>query len=269
MTEASNDVRALRRGLQVIDYIARRGSASLADLHRGTGLAKSTLRRLLTTLEDENFIRKSLGDGLFRANINVPAQSHTQSNPEHARIAAAARPVLEKLSRTVVWPSDLFVRAGYALSVVDHNRSLTPLLVNRDDIGDRVDMATSAVGRAYLAWCPEAEREDILQHIEKRRGKALAARVRGALEETRQRGYGLRDPGFTGSTLKKPMQIDRLKAVALPVLSGGRVVCCINMLWPSEASSVVGKESDIAAMLREHAASITVAYENAGKAATP
>ncbi|MBM3608687.1 MAG: helix-turn-helix domain-containing protein [Alphaproteobacteria bacterium] len=261
MSETSQDVRALRRGLQVIDYIARRGSASLADLNRGTGLAKSTLRRLLATLEDENFVRRSLADGLFRANVSVPSQSHSIANPEHARIALAARPVLEGLARKVVWPSDLFVRSGFALTVLDHNRSLTPLLVNRDDIGDRVDMSASAVGRAYLAFCPPAESEEVLVWIEKHRGKAIAARTRTAVLETRERGYGLRDPSFTGATHKKPMQIDRLKAVALPVISSKRVICCINMLWPAEASAAVGKESEIVTMLRDGAAQIAAGYE--------
>ncbi len=259
------DVRALRRGLKVIDYIASNGATSLAQLHRGTGLAKSTLRRLLATLEDENFIRRSLADGLFRSNISLPAQSQTAINPEHARIAAAARPVLEQLSRTSVWPSDVFVRSGYALTILDHNRSMTPLLVNRNQIGDRVDMITTGVGRAYLAFCPDVECEEILAHFEARRGVAAMQALRQALAETRKRGYGLRDATCTGATYSDPLLIDRLAAVALPVISDKKIICCINLLWPMEASSVVGPQDKIADMLREHACAIAANYERADR----
>ena len=269
MAAPAPDVRALRRGLQVIEQIAQQGAASLADLHRGTGLAKSTIRRLLTTLEDANFIRCSLADGLFRSNINLPSQSQSQAqtrdNLEHARIASAAGPVLKDMAHNSVWPSELFVRAGQMLMILDTNRALTPIVVNRTLIGDQVDMVTTAVGRVYLAFCPAAEREEILTGFERTSGVRAVAPLRAAVKETAELGYGVRDPSCSGATLRDPLLMDRLKAVAVPVMADGRVICCINMLWPLEASSVVAAEAETASRLREYADAIADNYLRAKK----
>lgn len=254
------EIRVLTRGVKVVETLCRLGACSLADLHRATGLPKSTLRRILVTFEQANFIRCSLADGLFRSNIHVPAYAETATSPFIGRIVAAATPVLEELARKVVWPSDMLVRDGLHLQIVETNRSLTPLLVNRSEIGDRVDMLSSAVGRAYLAFCTQAERDEILKGIRKLRGDRSVSDVPRILRETRDRGYGERDSGFTGGTNRYPFLADKLYAIAVPVHLRGRVLCCINLLWPRTAITNANDTAAMATLLKDCANKVVGNY---------
>jgi len=254
--EQLKDVRALRRGLAVLDLLSGSGPASLSDIARMTGLAKSTARRILSTLEDTGHILRNLGDSLYRSNIGG---GHAAANTSKAAgaIVRAARPVLERLSQEVVWPSDLFIRDGTELQIVETTRPLSPLLVNRNEIGDRVDMLTTAVGRVYLAFCPDDEREDLLAAIGKAHRRALQAELEETIAQIRKTGFAVRDPRCTGATLSNPFIVDRLYAVAVPVMVKDKVACCINLLWPVAAASSVGDERLMAKLLQERAAEIS------------
>lgn len=89
MSAAVKEIRALNRGVKVVETLCRRGTCSLAELHHGTGLPKSTLRRILATFKHANFLRCSLADGFYRANIHVPSDVDTATNPSIGRIVAA------------------------------------------------------------------------------------------------------------------------------------------------------------------------------------
>jgi IclR family mhp operon transcriptional activator len=259
---AVKEIRALTRGVKVVETLCRRGACSLADLHHETGLPKSTLRRILLTLEQATFLRCSLGDGLYRANIAVPAcPSVTDISPFIGRIVAAAKPVLAELAGKASWPTDLMVRDGLRLRIVETNRMLSPFPVNRLEIDDHVDMLSSAVGRAYLAFCPPTDRAEIFRQMRRARGAKALANLSRILGETRDRGYGVRAPNCMGGTERHPSMIDNFHAVAVPVLVHGQVLCCINLLWRSSAVSSAREKTMLAKMLQLCAEKIANTYQ--------
>ena len=83
------------------------------------------------------------------------------------------------------------------------------------------------MGRAYLAYCPEKERERILALLRKS-GKTedgLAGdlkRLDRILAETRMKGYGIRDQSFVGGAYGRHSP-DGLAGIAVPLLDGRRV----------------------------------------------
>lgn len=260
--EQLKDVRALRRGLCILDILSRNGPHLLSELARAAGLPKSTARRILATLEDTGYVRRNLGDNLFRSNIALPGLDSAGLDSAGSAIAAgpivqAAKPVLQSLSQEFVWPSDLFIRDGHELQIVETTRPLTPLLVNRNEIGDRVDLCTTAVGRAYLAFCPAAEREELIAALMPANPQYELAELKRATDEARENGFAVRDPRCTGATRGNPYLIDRLYAIAVPVLDGERVACVLNMLWPIAAAASVGDETVMAGILKKRAAEIS------------
>jgi IclR family mhp operon transcriptional activator len=58
------------------------------------------------------------------------------------------------------------------------------------------------------------------------------------LMETRKRGYGTRDPIFTGGSYGEPPRDDRLAAIAVPLLGRRRIYGSINILWIKSAFTV-------------------------------
>jgi IclR family mhp operon transcriptional activator len=63
-------------------------------------------------------------------------------------------------------------------------------------------------------------------------------RLERILAETRQRGYGIRDPGFVGGFYGTAPQDDGLAAIALPLLDRIRVHGAINILWVKTAYTI-------------------------------
>ena len=249
MTTGVKEIRALRRAMDVIEALCRAECLSLAELTRETALAKSTLRRILFTLENGGLVRCSLADGLYRANVQIPAYARTKENPRIARIAAAARPVLQEIAATVVWPSDIVVRDGVSLLIIESTRAVTKLAINGSEIGDHVDMASSAAGRAYLAFCPRRECSQLLREIEQRQGQTAVGELARTLIRTRRRGWAVRGETCVGATQRHPGRSDKLKAVAMPVFDRKRLVCCINLLWPSGFNAMPGGEKAMATFL--------------------
>src|SRR5688572_33081279 len=113
MAVASN-IRALTRGLRVLRTIQSNRLASLRDLYAVTGIPKPTLLRILDTLQHEGLVSRRLADGRYR--ISSSGDS-ARKRDRFDRVAEAAAPVLDRLCRKVLWPSDLLVPMGDYMEV--------------------------------------------------------------------------------------------------------------------------------------------------------
>lgn len=236
-------ITTLDRGLAVLDAVYATPGASLQQLHAGTGLPKATLLRMLVTLERRELIRRRLADGYF-----CPGSPPSRRGRQLAmtdRLAQCAAPELDRLQAEVLWPSDLAIRQGHSMIVCETNRAQSYFRVQYDGIGSRLNMLRSAVGRAYLAFCPEKERKSILSALcRSRRAGDAAARNHAALdvvlERTRRQGYGLREQSYGGEYDKtRSEQNDRLEALAVPILSeSGRLYGCVNIVWIQNVRTV-------------------------------
>lgn len=237
-------IRALERGLQVLDALQSNPIASLHDIHAATRIAKPTLLRILRTLERGGLVSRRLVDGRYRlSGLRRPARNRDRFDP----VAEAAAPVLYRLCREVLWPSDLLVPAGNHMERRETSRSHSPFPIHpayeMNQVGQPVGWLLSAVGRVYLAHCSEKERESILRRLRKT-GKIddrLAhdpRRLARILSETRRRGYGTRDAGFVGGFYDAPPHDDGLAAIAVPLLDGARVHGSVNVLWIKTAFSI-------------------------------
>ncbi|MBU3069171.1 helix-turn-helix domain-containing protein [Aestuariicella sp. G3-2] len=219
--------RSLVRGIQLLKLIDRLNGATLSQLAREAALPKSTVRRLLLTLQEQRLIRKSLADGLFRTNIFLPLETDNELSPLSWRLCEAAMPVMVELVEKVRWPSDLFVREGCSMRIVESNRANTPISLYRGYINVNVKMLYSAAGRTYLAYCPEAERQQLIEETRHDRPRNMTdAGLERLLERIRQAGYSTRHPGYTGETRPD----DGLNAIAVPVMHEQRVLGCINLM---------------------------------------
>lgn len=76
MVASVKTVRALERGLQVFRALDNNDGCSLQQLHSRTGMAKPTLLRLLLTLEQQGFVWRAIGDGLYRRKVVLTESPH-------------------------------------------------------------------------------------------------------------------------------------------------------------------------------------------------
>lgn len=229
-------IRVISRAVAVLRTLEQSPGQSLASLSAATKLPKASLLRVLASLELEGLVWRAIGDGLYRNRVSITELS--ASHLKHYRIAELAAPVLQELQRRVVWPSDLAVRQDHAMEMVETSRRVSSLSLVREALGFRVDMLMSAVGRAYLAFCPEQESRDIVEHLRTHPQDCInpqritAAGVARMIEETRLRGYAMRDPRYGGSDRSLKAFDDGLSAMAVPILvDRSRVLGCLTLIW--------------------------------------
>jgi IclR family transcriptional regulator, mhp operon transcriptional activator len=240
----SETIRGLERGLQVLNFLQSNPISSLHDVYLETGISKPSLLRILNTLERAGVVSRRLADGHYRISaFNRMARKRDR----HDRVAEAAAPVLDRLCQKVLWPSDLMVPAGDHMERRETSQAYTPFFffnpARRTRVGQSVNWLLTGMGRAYLAFCPEQERNDILQMLRKsdKPEDRLAhdpERLDTILAETRARGYGTRDPVFTGGNYGRPLFDDGLAAIAVPLLDRTRVHGSINILWVRTAFAI-------------------------------
>jgi IclR family mhp operon transcriptional activator len=234
-------IRGLERGLHVLQALQSNPIASLHDIHLATEIPKPSLLRILHTLERSGLVSRRLGDRRYR--IGAQLTRMARRHGRHDRVAEAAAPVLDRLCQKISWPSDLLVPAGEHMDIAETSQTHSPFLIPVSRIGQPVNWLLSAVGRVYLAHCPHREREGILQRLRKsdRPEDRLARdpkRFERILAETRQRGYGIRDPGFGGGAYGAAPRDDGLAAIAMPLLDRTRAYGSINILWIKAAFTI-------------------------------
>ena len=232
-------IQSLERGLHVLAKLREMRAASLHDLHRATGIPKPTLTRILYTLYRQGLVWQRMADGAF-----LPSHLMLQRGrlDDTAWLVEIASPVLERMCERVMWPSVLSVPRLDHMEVVETNSPRAYFdELPAGPIGFRANLLRSASGRAYLAFCPDAEREAVLRRLRDRDvvGHELAhdpVAVRRIVAATRRRGYSVRAPDFGGHYSKTRRELDDGRSsIAMPVRSGGHVLACVNLTWRRKA----------------------------------
>ena len=236
-------IRGLARGLRVLQVLQSQSTSSLHDIHLATRIPKPSLLRILNTLEHAGVVSRRLADGHYRISAFTGIG---RKRDRHGRVAEAAAPVLDRLRQKVLWPSDLLVPAGDHMERRETSQAHSPFFfyaTDRNRVGQRVGWLLTGVGRAYLAFCSDKERNEILRRlrVSNKPEDSLARdpkRLDRILAEVRQRGYGTRDPIFVGGNYGGPPRDDGLAAIAVPLLDRTRVHGSINILWIRTAFTV-------------------------------
>jgi IclR family mhp operon transcriptional activator len=213
---------------------------------------------------------RAAGDGLWRPAFELrPTQIR---KPAHQRLIDAALPPLEDLRRSVVWPSDLAVREGRTMLLLETTRRASGLAVNRDEIGHRIDLLRSAVGRAWLSAASAAEVARVAASLARPLGltrEAVQARIAALAATVQRQGYAEREAGFGGHDEPIDCFDDQLAAIAVPVVDGARVLGAINIVWLKRFDAKAALVGRHLAELQRTAASIARRWRAGAVEATP
>jgi len=223
---------AVSRSLQVLDVLRTTTSASLAQLHLETDINKATLLRILQTLQESHWVIKSTADHRYR--LSVVMQQNSTSLEENSTLAELATPFLRQIEHNLHWPTDVAVRDKLTMRLVESTRPQASFIVNKKIRDTRPHFLYSAIGRAYLAFCTDQERNDILSGLKKTAGKearlAMDQRwIDRLLKETRERGYGIREVKFYGKATNNNQY---LEAIAVPVFDASKICATLSVTWP-------------------------------------
>jgi IclR family mhp operon transcriptional activator len=228
-------VQGLMRGLAVLRALnsMEGGWATANELSERTDLHRTTVRRLVETLIAEGYVRRSESDDSFRLSLKVRELSEGFTDDEW--IAQVAAPVLGELLEKTVWPSDLTTLDGDAMIIRETTHRFSPLSFHRSMVRRRMPLLYTASGKAYLAFCPDEERQQLLRLLIANHDEQSALARQGPLVERmmnkiRSDGYASNDGEWK--------QEAKIAAIALPVRRDGRVLACVNVVYLRRAMTI-------------------------------
>ena len=156
-------VTALARGLAVLACFGR-GRTFMAnhDIAEACNLPRSTVSRLTYTLTKLGYLHYVEEVGKYRLGTALIALSSTALGGLDVR--HIARPALREVANFANASVGLGVRDRLSMRYVDCQRGPAAIALNLD-IGSRISLPRSAMGRAYLAVCDARERAAIYDEL--------------------------------------------------------------------------------------------------------
>ncbi len=166
-------VTALARGLEVLRAF-RPGEVALGnqELAQRTGLPKPTVTRLTYTLCELGYLLHQPRDGGYQLGPAVLGLGYTMLSG--LEIRDRARPLIRSLAEEVDCAVALGVRDRLNLVYVECARGCSRITLTLD-VGSRIPLATTAMGRAVLAALSPGERAQALDEIRERDPAAFAS----------------------------------------------------------------------------------------------
>jgi DNA-binding IclR family transcriptional regulator len=221
-------VTALARGLEVLSvFRSRDRMLGNQELARRSGLPKSTVSRLTYTLTKLGYLEPAqdeAGNSGYRLGSAVLALGSTMLARLDMR--ALARPLMQELADHSQAMVSLGMRDRLSMIYVENCRSESALTLSLD-VGSRIPLATTAMGRAYLAGCSDTERADLLERV-RERDPASWPQVKAGIDQALEQ---YRTLGCCTSFGEWQKDVNAV-AIALRPATGRRSVMAINCGGP-------------------------------------
>lgn len=156
-------VNALARGLEILRcFKPGDGALGNSELAARTGIPKPTVSRLTYTLTELGYLAYIESLGQYRLAGGVLALGYSMlANLDVRNMARVAMQELAEYSSASV---SIGVRDQLQMVYVETCRSSVRVVL-RLNVGSRIPIATTAMGKAFLVGLPEAEMDYLMDHI--------------------------------------------------------------------------------------------------------
>jgi DNA-binding IclR family transcriptional regulator len=237
----------LEKGLAIVQFAGERGDVTAAGVMEAFGLSRSATYRLLDRLRAGGYLQDSSVPGSFRLGPRMVVIGLAALN--QMDLMHVAPPLLGPLAQAAGETVNLAVPQGDEMVYVYQHDGPGSVKVTAR-LGTRRPMNCTSLGKAYLAFLPEAEREERLRVMAyvrlTPRSLVTADTLRPELEATRARGYALDEVEVE----------DGVACVGAPILDyRGRPVAALSIAGPAER--MPGKRPTVVPLLLETAGTIS------------
>jgi len=218
-------VPALERGLRLLGEFGDSRTLSAPELARRLDLPRSTVFRLLTTLETMGFLERTGGGNEYRLGLAVLRLGFEYLSS--LELTELGQPVIARLCDDIRYPVNLVVRDQRSIVYVAKVTPPTPF-ASAVRVGTRLPAHATVLGRILLEDLSLAELRALYpeEHLEVFSGSTpkTVLELFDMVEIDRQRGYVLGE-GFYESSIS---------TIAAPVRDGtGHIVAALGATIPS------------------------------------
>lgn len=174
-------VTSLARGMSLLAaFTPDRVTMSPGELARATGLPKSTITRLTYTLMKLGYLSFREEIGHYQLHPRILTLGYpVLANVDRRHVAA---PLMQDLAARSGGTVSLGIRDGLSMVLIERTRNRTVSALPLD-IGSRLPLATTAMGRAYFAAARVDERKEIMALYEELHPEQVEE-VRAVFEES-------------------------------------------------------------------------------------
>jgi IclR family mhp operon transcriptional activator len=247
-------LRAISRGLSVLQAINRGHSLSMMEISRTSKVPYPTACRIVQTLLHEGMIEREPARKRYRATALV--QSLASGFHDEDQLVSVAHPHIVDLCEHMLWPISLTSRVGPHMMVRDSTHAMTSLTLNNYYPGFTLPLMECSTGQAYMAFCSDEQREHILDGLKQIDGSAerMAALLLdndSLLKQIRVQGY---------ATFARNLYTDnpgKTSSIAVPIFKDGQVAGAIALIFFAVAMTMEKAVSQFFEPLKTTASSIS------------
>ncbi|MFC4810735.1 IclR family transcriptional regulator [Paenibacillus sp. GCM10023250] len=218
--DGKSTVRAVERALDLLLCFTERREWAMTELAEQVGLHKSTVHRMLATLEQRGFVARDAASDRYRLGLRIWELSANMSGADDP--AVIGLPEMERLRDLLGETVSLYLRDGneririQAVQSIQAIRRVAP-------IGARLPLYVGASSKVLIAFEEPEQREELLQDASWP-AQFDRAQYREQLEEWRNLGYAM-------SVEERELGA---AAVAAPIFSRtGKLVAALSVSGPS------------------------------------
>jgi DNA-binding IclR family transcriptional regulator len=184
--EKKNTVRAAERALDILLCFTNQSELGLTEISKETGLNKSTVFRLLATLEGKGFVKRDIRSDKYQLGIRIwelASQIYQSSDP-----AMLFLPEMEQLRDKLDETVSLYIQDKSERIRVQAVES-TQAIRRVAPIGVRMPILVGASGKVFLAFMHMSERKQLF--VESDMTRKEQQEYEDQLQEIRKNGYAL------------------------------------------------------------------------------
>lgn len=220
----AGSVHSVDRAISVLQVLARGGPETVTEIAAQLGLHKSTVFRLLATLEARGLVEQNTSRGRYRLGYGV-VQLAAGAAKKHD-LSVISRPICQELAEVVGETVNIAVPDGTDVVAID--QVIGPASVTSVNwVGERTPMHAAAAGKVFLADLAEDDlRHRVSAGLTRFTDLTLvdADALSERLAEVRDRGYGVTSDEYEPG----------LAALAAPIRAlDGRVIAAVAISGPT------------------------------------
>lgn len=211
-------VPGLERGLRLLcEFSRHEKNLSAPELAKRLDVPRSTVFRLLTTLERMGFVERNPGGRDYRLGMSVLRLGFEYL--ASLELTEIGRPLLERLRDELQYPTNLVVRDGRSIVYVSKSSTATPF-TSTVNVGTRLPVHATVLGRVLLMDMSLPQLRELYpeEHLKAYSDKTpnTVLELFNLVQADRERGYVLEEGFFERgiSTIAAPVRDHSGKVVA-------------------------------------------------------
>ena len=213
MEQKNSPTRSVDRSMAILECFLEKDEMILLEIAERTGLSSSTALRILSALQERDFVVRNIENKTYRLGSKIQWLAEHAKQESYEGLIKKAYPYMEEMNHKYNEDLRLFVPMGdskLCIKTVESRRELRQVIKE----GTRHDLLRGAAGKIILSYMKENDRSRVMPD----------GMDSSFITEVRRKAYAISDGE----------REEGLFGIAVPILEdGSRLLAAVSMSGPS------------------------------------